>query len=298
VAFGILLAMASLAVLIYFIHHVATSIRIETLLATLAAEIRDAIDRLYPEEIGHSAADEQDRPHLPADFDQRAIVARAKQSGYVQQIDGESLLRGAVEHGLVVRIDSRPGRFVSEGDPLLSACPGDSLSEDDIASLANAVIIGRERTPEQDVEFSVRRIVEIAQRALSPGVNDPTTAVYCIDRIGEVFGRIARRAIPSPIRCDDEGRLRTVTEVASLEELACPAFTAIARYGLEDADVIRRLLVVMYAVGRIAPPAAQTAIFELAEAIGSESENRLKLAFDRQSLRAHTSYGSGRPASR
>jgi uncharacterized membrane protein len=110
-------------------------------------------------------------------------------------------------------------------------------SDDIVGLLRGTFVIGRERTPEQDLEFSIRRIVEIAQQALSPGINDPTTALYCIDRLGEAFGRLANRDIPAPMRFDEERRLRVVTEVISLDELACPAFAAIARYGIADAEL-------------------------------------------------------------
>ena len=78
--------------------------------------------------------------------------------------------------------------------------------------------------------------------SLSPGINDPTTALYCIDRLGEVFGRLADREIPSPMRFDEKRQLRIVTEINTLGELACHAFAAIARYGITDVDVIARRL--------------------------------------------------------
>ena len=138
------------------------------------------------------------------------------------------------------------------------------------------------RSPEQDLEFSIRRIVELAQRSLSPGINDPTTALYCIDRLGEVFGRLAGREIPSPMRLDEKRQLRVVTEVNTLGELACHAFAAIARYGITDVDVITRLLSTMDKLSRASPREACEAIMGLREAIRRESENQVSLAFDRE----------------
>lgn len=283
VGFGVLLAMASIAVLIYFIHHIATSIRVETLLAQLAAETLEAVDRLYPERLGHDPPPRQDRTpeHLiPADFDCAARRVRAERSGYVQRLDVEALMQLATEHDCLVRVEARPGRFVTERDAVLTAYPSNRVADGVVDRLRGALVIGQDRTPEQDLEFSIRRIVEIAQRALSPGINDPTTALYCIDRLGEAFGRMAGRDLPSPLRFDDTGRLRIITEVLSLDELACPAFAAVARYGIKDADVVARLLGTMDRLQGAVRPEVRVVISQLSEAIGRESQE-VSREFDR-----------------
>jgi uncharacterized membrane protein len=290
VAFGALLAIASVAVLIYFIHHIATSIRIETLLADLAAETRSAVDRLYPERMGQDPSRDKDETaaeHLiPSDFEGGARQVHADGSGYVQRIGVDALLRIATEHDLVVRIEARPGRFVSKGDAMLAAYPRDRVSDEIANDLGGALVVGLDRTPEQDLEFSIRRIVELAQRSLSSGINDPTTALYCIDRLGEVFGRLADREIPSPMRFDEKRQLRIVTEINTLGDLACHAFAAIARYGITDVDVIARLLSTMDNLSRSSPREAREAIMGLREAIRRESEKQVSLAFDREVVQA------------
>lgn len=285
VAFGVVLAVASVAGLIYFIHHIATSIRIEMLLANLAAEARSAVDRLYPERMGQDPSRDKDgtAEHLiPSDFEGGARQVHADGSGYVQRIGVDALMRIATEHDLVVRIEARPGRFVSKGDAMLAAYPRDRVSDEIANDLGGALVVGLDRSPAQDLEFSIRLIVELAQRSLSPGINDPTTALYCIDRLGEVFGRLADREIPSPMRFDEKRQLRIVTEINTLGELACQAFAAIARYGITDVDVIAWLLSTMDNLGRLSPREACEAIMGLREAIRRESENQVSLAFDRQ----------------
>jgi uncharacterized membrane protein len=289
VAFGVLLAIASIAVLIYFIHHVATSIRIETQLAKLAAETRATIDRLYPERMGFDTPKSETagaKSPIPADFERRVRVVYSDRSGYVQRVDVAELMRLAAEHELIVRIEARPGRFLKQGDALLRAYPRESLSDDAAEELRGALVIGQERTPEQDVEFSIRRIVEIAQRSLSPGMNDPTTALYCIDRLGETLGRLAERDVPSPMRFDDKQRLRVVTEVATLDDLAIPAFAAVARYGVGDRDVAAKLLDTMAMLVRTAPPAAAKAIAELRDEISRKSQDEAQLSRDRKAILA------------
>jgi uncharacterized membrane protein len=277
VAFGVFLAIASLAMLIYFVHHIALAIRIETLLAEIAAEIRAAINHLYPERIGQEskpqrAAVDQDPPADVPPADTKSI--RAGCSGYVQNVDADALMKIAKANDLLVRIATRPGRFVLEDDITMTVSPAERVSEETAADLCTTLIVGRDRTPTQDLEFSIRRIVEVAQRALSPGLNDPTTAIYCLDRLAEAFAQLATRSFPSSHRRDDKGRLRVVTEPATFEELACPAFAAVARYGIADADVITHLLATMRMVAQRANIDSAQAILALAADIERESRQR------------------------
>lgn len=237
VAIGVVLAVAGLAVLIYFIHHTATSIRIETLLASLAQETAATIDRLFPENLGHEEPEAQGE--LP-DFGQGNII-QATTSGYVQSIDNGALLRPATEQDVVVEVVARPGAFVTERDPLLRVIAATELSEDKVDALRGSLIIGIERTPLQDLDFSIRRIVEIAQRALSPGINDPTTALYCIDRLREALARLAERHPPSSRRHDEESRLRIVAEPVPFDPLAAGALHAVGLYAGSDSDVLKAL---------------------------------------------------------
>lgn len=259
VAIGVLLAVASLAVLIFFIHHTAHSIRIETQLAVLAAETASTIDRLYPERLGQPPSTTgrplPDNDNVEEDDDALAKEARAgfesaeaiapDHGGYVQMIDGETLIAEAARRDLVVWIAAPPGAFVTERDALLLIRPAQAsageLSEEARNALRAAVVIGEERTPEQDLAFSVRRIVEIAQRSLSPGINDPTTALYCIDRLGQAFVRLADRKPPASRRFDEAGRLRVLARPVTFETLTCDAFAAVARYAGQDTDVLRCL---------------------------------------------------------
>lgn len=271
VAVGILMSIASLAVLIYFIHHTAHSIRVETILASLADETGAAIERLFPEKLGQDARDtpEPERCIAPADAASARLI-RPQRSGYVQMIDGDALMNRAVELDIVVYLAVGPGTFVTPDDVLMRAAPGARIDAAATDGLRAALVLGAERTPAQDLAFSIRRIVEIAQRALSPSVNDPTTAIYCIDRLGEALARLAGRQMPAAHRLDKEGRLRVVARPVSFGPLAHEAFAAVARYGMADADVVRALL---HTLGRLAdqiPPSERGALAGLAETIRRE----------------------------
>lgn len=287
VAFAVLMAAASVAVLLYFIHHIATSIRVETLLEKLAFEGCAAVDRLFPERLGDGLAQksgETPEERLPDDFDEDSRQIEADSDGYVQNIGGDVLMRIAAENDLVLRIAARPGEFVTEGACVIEAYPKARVSDEIDEDLRGAVVIGRDRTPYQDLEFAIRRIVELAQRSLSPGINDPTTALYCIDRLGQVLGLLAGRDIPSPMRLDQSGQLRVLTEVFDLGDVTCRAFAAIARYAMNDVDVVTRLAESLAKLEPSFPRAAGVAVAELREQVLRESGGPTVHGFDRKIL--------------
>lgn len=272
VSFGMILAVASLATLIYFIHHIATSIRIETILAKLSVEACETVERVFPEH-GHAAAPIPERPMaevLPPVFDDDSRSVVASVGGYIQSIDLDRLLHVASENDIVVRVVGRIGIFVPVSGSLVVAFPYGHVTDAVADDLSNAFSLGQERTPDHDIEFSLRRIVEIAQRALSPGVNDPTTALYCLDRLGQVLGIVAGRHFPSGQILDQDMKLRVVFDPATFAELACSTFSAIARYGFGDADLVARLLDVMERCSRAAPTSDREAIMNLHDAIRLE----------------------------
>jgi uncharacterized membrane protein len=269
VTFGMILAVASLATLIYFIHHIATSIRIETILAKLAVEARSTTLRVFPEHgptpVGFPEKSMAEALPPTFDDDSRSVVASV--GGYIQSINLDGLRQVATDNDLVVRIVGRVGDFVPENGSLVVAFPYGRVSDAVADDLSNAFSFGQERTPDHDIEFSLRRIVEIAQRALSPGVNDPTTALYCLDRLGEVLGILAGRHFPSGQIRDQDMRLRVVFDPVTFADLAASAFAAIARYGIADSDLVVRLLDVMERCSRAAAKSDRQTIMRMHDGI-------------------------------
>jgi uncharacterized membrane protein len=273
VTFGMLLAVASLATLIYFIHHITTSIRIETILAKLAAEACRTVERVFPEQ-GHAPVVHSERvlaEALPPDVndDCRSVVSSV--GGYIQSVDLDGLFRVACDHNLIVRVERRIGDFVPQAGSLVVAHPYGRVSDAVVGNLRSMFSFGPERTPQYDIEFSLRRIVEVAQRALSPGINDPTTALYCLDRLGEVLGLLSDRHMPSGRIVDRDLKLRVIFEPVSFADLACPAFAAIARYGIGDDDLVARLLDVMERCSRGAPSPDREKVMRLHGMIRTDS---------------------------
>lgn len=282
-ASGIALGVADIAVLIYFIHHVATSIRIETVMKMLVADLRDVIDVLFPQAIGADPADPDDAARQLADLPREAWPVRAAGAGYIRHIDQDTLMDAATSHDLVVRIDGRPGDFVVEGSALVQVLGRKELPDAVAVRLRDGVLLGPDRTPRQDVNFAIRQIVEVALRALSPGINDPFTAVECTNRLGEALCRAARRAPLSPYRVDQDGHVRVIAPPIGLLTLLRTAFDPIARAGGSNGDVA---LVVLQTVLMVASCARRSAdrrlIVDFAQELQRQLEGQLPLERDRK----------------
>lgn len=267
VSVGILLAIANLGVLIYFIHHVAMSIQASHVIQSVTDELRETIDRLWPEKLGQEPPPTSE-PELPSFAPDQSAPLVSTTSGYVDAINEDTLLTLARDDDLVIRLVYRPGRFAVEGVTLAWVWPRERASEDALQRLNLAFVLVPHRTPFQDVEFAVDQLVEIAVRALSPGINDPFTAMMCIHRLGEALSYLAGRSIPSPHRYDQDNNLRVITYPIEFRALADAAFNQIRQYGSGSVAVLICLLETLGVVARfVHRPADRAAIARHAELI-------------------------------
>lgn len=286
VTVGLVLTVASIGVLIYFIHHASTIIQASHVIKEVATDLDNAIDRLFPEDIGQPRPENQQPPQpLLKDFDQLAYPVTSAHTGYLQIIDNQALLNLASKHDLLLHIKSKPGDFVTKGYCLMLAYPGESISQKLNHDLNRAFLFGKERTEQQDILFPVNQLVEIALRALSPGINDPFTAIRCIDRLSAALSQIVQRPVPSAYRHDIAGKLRVIAEPVSFEEAVDAAFGQIRRYGAADVAVTLRLF---DAIALIAPQTTdlryRSILQQHAEMILESSQNQLTNASDRQQV--------------
>jgi uncharacterized membrane protein len=166
----------------------------------------------------------------------------AKKSGYLQAIDDERLMKIATSKDLLLRLKYRPGKFIVEGSELVMIWPGERVNKKLTQHLYQAFIFGEQRTEQQDVEFPINQLVEIASRAISPGINDPFTAIQCINQLSAGLCRLAERDFPSPYRYDNDNNLRAIANPVTFAELIDAAFNQIRQYSKPDVAVIIRLL--------------------------------------------------------
>lgn len=254
VSVAVLLALASVAALIFFIHHTAHAIRASTIIHNVTSDVHRVIDRLYPEQLGRPAEEAPAPPTLPA---AGGVRVPASGAGYLQAVDEQALfhLGGG---GWSVRIHPVVGDFVMAGDPLVTAWPPPGEAADgDADGLARRVnrafVLGAERTLQQDVRRGILELVEIAVKALSPSVNDPTTAILCIDRLGDVVARLGCREFPPPSRAGGDGRILLYAPRQEFGALAELAFDQVRHYGADSPVVMLHLLAILGRVGRHVP---------------------------------------------
>lgn len=222
VTFGTGLALVCVLSLLAFIQGVARLIVSDEVVRRVRAEVESAIAKLHP-----PGVDPPVDPTLPAGFDATATLIELPREGYVQAVDFDGLRAWAEREGLVLRLDFRPGDFVVDGDRRLAVFPPVDDPERVRSALDRFIVSGDERTPTQDLEFAIRHLVEIAVRALSPGINDPFTALACIDRLRGCLSRLMARAMPAPALAGPTGTLRVVRAVPTIDGVFDAAFNQI-----------------------------------------------------------------------
>lgn len=265
---GLVLSLVGIAFLVYFIHHLAASIQASSIITRVTDATLTAIDDLFPEELG-APADELENETPPGGLDAWTKVA-ARETGYVINVSNAGLLAFARERGRVLRMDAPIGGFVIEGRALASLHGTDAVTEADEKALGALYAFDRQRTIEQDAAFGVQQIVDIGSKALSPGINDASTAVLCIDRLTEILVRLARRRIETPYR-REQGELRVIACGPSFEDLVDLAYHTLRHDAANKPLVFRRLL---WSIEQVADATtSQTRRRALAAALGPIAEH-------------------------
>ncbi|NMF81823.1 DUF2254 domain-containing protein [Nodosilinea sp. P-1105] len=283
------LAIASIGVLIYFLHHAASSIQVDNVITAVGDDLEQAIQRLFPEATEHSFLSQRAAAaaDIPADFNRHSYPVNAKGDGYLQAFDDGRLMQIATENDLMIQVQLRAGRFVVQGSELARVFPKDKVNKSLRSQIDGAFVLGSKRTNQQDLEFSINQLVEIAVRALSPGINDPFTAIRCIDQISATLCHLARRDIPWSHRYDNQNQLRLVTVSLSFEDVTDAAFNQIRQNGRSSVAVTIRLL---EAIAVIAPftyrPADRAALRRQAQMIKRGSHDAIVEELDRQDIKA------------
>ena len=255
ISIGVAIALALLSVgcLIFYIHHVARSIRAAVIIDRAAQDTRVVIDRLFPEARGEldPAGHEVDLPEM------QPVVITAPRSGYLQIVDGDALFHLAEQERLTLRVEPSTGAFVFAGEAIASLW-SPIADGDQLASLSQRVraafVFGPEPTLEGDVEFGFRQIADIAIKVLSPAMNDPTTAVICINRLAELLVRLGNRRLSTEARRSEDGRLRLVTPKPQFQRAVDLSFDQICHYGSGDPVVAVHLLQTLGRIAGLVPP--------------------------------------------
>ncbi|MBI1320749.1 MAG: DUF2254 domain-containing protein [Candidatus Hydrogenedens sp.] len=240
VVFALVAAVGGLGFLIYFIHRIARMIQAPNIVEAVAAELDRSIERLFPEVLDPDSPGVKDSDSQPPEGEGGPVLARGE--GYIQAIDYAALLGLATRGEYVLRIHNRPGHFVMRGLPIAEVLPPDKAGEELDAAFDDAIVYGYQRTPWQDLECAISELVEVAVRALSPGVNDPFTAITCVDRLGATLARLAERKIPGGLHLDDDGHLRVIADPETFSSALNAAFNQIRQNGRGGVAILIRIM--------------------------------------------------------
>jgi uncharacterized membrane protein len=235
---AMLLALICVAWLIFFIQHISQAISVNHIVDRIARETEDVIDDIMPHPQQYIYASEG----VPFDDSRREAAVASVTSGYIRFADTRRLLALAKTFKLRVRMLRRVGHFVPAGVPLLRVSPADRLDPGRAGELRSAFDIGPTRTLQQDVEFGIIQIVDIALKAISPAVNDPSTAITCLDQLGRILIRFVSRKAPDSLLCDPPHVVRVIVPRIEIGGLLDTAFEQIRHYASSDVAVSLRLL--------------------------------------------------------
>jgi uncharacterized membrane protein len=234
---AMLLAVACVGWLLFFIHHISRAISVNHIVDRIAADTIAMIDQMMPWPHRHDrlAGASAESPNW-----ETTVVSH--ESGYIRFVDRKRLVGLAKSYRVKINVLRRVGHFVPAGAPLLAVSKEGRLTPEGMADLRGAFDLGPTRTLQQDVEFGVLQIVDIALKAISPAVNDPSTAVNCVDQLSAIMIRFASREPPEAVLYDPPGTVRVVISWMGFDRLLEAAFEQIRMYSKSDVAVSLRLL--------------------------------------------------------
>ena len=236
---AMVLALVCVGLLLFFIHHISQAISVNHIVDRIAAETEAMIDEImpWPPRLHRRLKDAEPLRPNPSE-----VAVLSVDSGYIRFVDTRRLVALAKHYHVTIRVLRRVGHFVPAGIPLMMVSKGTRLLPEGVAELLAALDLGPIRTLQQDVEFGVLQIVDVALKAISPAVNDPTTAINCVDQLSRILIRFASREPPDELLYNPPGIVRASIGWIHFERLLEAAFEQIRMYSKTDVAVSLRLL--------------------------------------------------------
>jgi uncharacterized membrane protein len=245
---GLFLMLVTFGSLILLVQHVSTMLQAPNIAAAAGAELRNVVRAEIPEEIRSGGQNSAKAGEVLLEADGYAVQVR--RTGYIQYIDPDTLFGLAKEKNLVIRLQHKPGYFVWRDTVVALVWPAGRVDEELDQEVRQAFRLGSSRTPTQDVAYAVNQLVEMAVRAMSPAINDPFTAMTCLDHIGEGLALFIRQGEKDPDFYDQNGQLRLIFKPITFEELLSGAFDMLRHCSCDNASVLQHMLEVIDTVGK------------------------------------------------
>ena len=283
---ALVLTIASFGALIFFMHHMATTMQADTVIANVTRDLHDALVRTFPESeeaASRRGEEESDAASLRASVRDRGRAVTVGHSGYIQILDYQGLVQIAASRDLTIALPSRAGHFVISDSPLAFVAPAEAVEDDLVAEIRECVLLGARRTPAQDPEFLFANLVEIAVRALSAGVNDNYTATACIDRLCEALAEVLHRPPLPAAMADEEDTVRLVRDPPTFAHLLDSAFNEIRQSAPGNVAILSRMADRLAMLAALAErPPERRALGRHAEWIGESARRHIDNRDDRE----------------
>ena len=274
---ALVLALASVGVFIYFIHHVASILQGTNITADVERRTLRTIERAFVGQAGEPRGEGSP---------EGAPVPAEGSSGYVQVVEIDELVQLMVEHDLVLTVARGTGEFVPKGAVLARLSPPERVSQELMSAIRRHFKIGQDRTHQQDVAYGIYQLVDIAVRSLSPSFNAITTASTCIDHIGSVLRQLAPMELPARRRYDRDGKPRVIVDSPTFDDLLKLGFDQIRSFGESHTVILLQLLEIIGELEEVTDaPERRLRLVEHANHIAAAAERGVKAEVDRAAVR-------------
>jgi uncharacterized membrane protein len=249
-AMVIVLTIVSICVFLYVVEHVSKELRPVTVMTDIASEGVRVIKAVYPMLLGPHCSPER-HPVESLLGEPSHIIAHVGKPGVVQALDIETLVDLATRAKCIIEVVPQVGDSVTPEDPVFRLFGSGTIES---GELLQHIALERERTLEQDPAFVFRIIVDIASKALSPAINDPTTAVIALDQIHNLLREVGLRRLDTGLVRDSKGQLRLVFRTPDWEDFVGLAVTEIRQFGANSTQVVRRMRAMLENLIPLLPP--------------------------------------------
>ncbi len=274
---ALVLAVASVGVFIYFIHHVASIVQDTNITADVEQRTLRTIEHAFRDDA--EAAGGEGRP-------EGTPVPAEGSSGYVQVVEIDALVRLMAAHDLVLTVERDAGEFVPKGAALARLAPPERVTQDVVREIQQYFKIGQDRTHQQDVAYGIYQLVDIAVRSLSPAFNAITTASTCIDHVGSILRQLASMELP-PWRCYlQDGKPRVIVDSPTFGDLLKLGFDQIRTFGESHTVILLHLLEVISELEEVTDmPERRRLLVAHANHIAAAADRGVQAEVDRQAIR-------------
>jgi uncharacterized membrane protein len=265
VSLSLVFGLTSVGILVFFIHHVSDRIHVSSVVDSVAEDWVHQVELAYPEEVSKEGGwqEEKTAEEIRKQAEEQPIQSvPATEDGYVRVVDEGALIDLATERGWLIDLKILAGDFLIRGVSLMEVYGPEEIEEEDVRTLQAQVKTGIHRTSVQDIRFPIDQLVEVALRALSPGINDPQTAVSCAHRLGQGVGRLSKRSLPAEVLYDKQGHARLLCRRMKFPDIVDSCFARIHAAANGNPRVLAAIGEVLDQVGTITEEESRKQVLE------------------------------------